>query len=127
MEKHKEKSNMLILVIDDEFEVRRMIVKMLKPEGYEVIEAADGESGMDVIKALKRIDILITDLIMPEREGIEVIQEVKKLFPDIKIIAISGGGRGARNYLAIAKAMGAHKVLKKPFVRNDLLELIKQL
>ena len=119
---------MLILVIDDEFEVRRMIVKMLKPEGYEVIEAADGESGMDVIKALKRIDILITDLIMPEREGIEVIQEVKKLFPDIKIIAISGGGRGdARNYLAIAKAMGAHKVLKKPFVRNDLLELIKQL
>ena len=119
---------MLILVIDDEFEIRRLIVKMLKSEGYEVIEAADGEAGMDVIKAVKKIDILITDLIMPEKEGIEVIQEVKKIFPDIKILAISGGGRGdARNYLALAKAMGAHQVLKKPFIKHDLIKAIKLL
>ncbi|MEJ2055785.1 MAG: response regulator [Calditrichaceae bacterium] len=119
---------MLVLIIDDDSEVRRMIGRMLDSEGYDVIEAADGKEGLEVIKTINNIDLLITDLIMPEKEGIEVIREVKKICPEIKILAISGGGRGdAKNYLTIAKAMGAHQTLKKPFIKKELIEKVTEM
>ncbi len=81
-----------ILVIEDEIQVRRLTRQMLELEGFEVLEAGDGDTGLQMF-AENSIDLVITDIIMPGKEGIETILELKQKRPDIKIIAISGGGR----------------------------------
>ncbi len=119
---------MRLLVIDDDVDVREMICKMLTGDDYDLLVAANGKEGMQIIKREPEIDIVITDLIMPEMEGIETIQEIKRRFPQIKILAISGGGRGsAQNYLTLAKGMGANLTLNKPFVKNELLNALKEI
>ena len=119
---------MRVLVIDDTAEVREMINKMLSVEGYDVLEAANGKEGMQIISSEPEIELVITDLIMPEKEGIETIREIKQDYSHIKILAISGGGKiDGQNYLAIAQGMGADLTLRKPFVRKDLMDVVKKL
>ncbi len=116
-----------ILVIDDDDQVRRMIRQMLERAGYEVTDAPDGEIGVRMHRA-EPVDLIITDIFMPEKEGLETIRELRRDFPDIKIIAISGGGStGAFSYLPLAKSFGALDTISKPFDRSELLDSVKRL
>ena len=116
-----------ILIIDDDNQFRTMLRKMVERNGYEVIEASDGKEGIKLYRK-NPTDLIITDLIMPEKDGIETIQELRKDFPDVKIIAISGGGRlGPHDYLHLAKMLGAQRTLTKPIELPDLLKTIKEL
>ncbi|MCX7043902.1 MAG: response regulator [Candidatus Sumerlaeota bacterium] len=113
-----------ILVIDDEEQVRKTLQLILEQAGYEVIGAPDGNVGIELFRK-NPTDLVITDLLMPEKEGLETIMEIRRDFPDAKIIAISGGGReGALNFLAVAQKMGAAATLSKPFERKQLLEAV---
>jgi DNA-binding response OmpR family regulator len=117
-----------ILVIDDEAQLRIMLRKILEIEGYQVADAPDGKVGMALCRE-ESFDLVITDIIMPEKEGIEVIGELLDNFPKTKIIVISGGSRNlnAENLLVSAKKIGAHCVMSKPFEIDDLLNKVKQL
>ena len=100
-----------ILIIDDDRQVRLMLRRRLMQHGYEIAEASDGNEGVRLYRETPT-DLIITDLIMPEKEGLETITELKQEFPDLKIIAISGGGTGdAGQYLDMAKKMGANHTL----------------
>lgn len=116
-----------ILVIDDESSIRRLLRIMLERNGYEVDEASNGDAGIKKIRT-DPPDLIITDLIMPDKEGIETIMELRRDFPGLKIIAMSGGGViGAQEYLKMAKSVGAHRIFKKPFEMGQLLEAVKDL
>ena len=116
-----------ILIIDDEAMIRDLLVNILEREGYETITASGGKDGIKIYRE-NPADLIITDLIMPEKDGIETIQELKKDFPDIKIIAISGGGRlGPQDYLHLAKMLGAQRTLTKPIELPELLKAIEEL
>ena len=111
-----------ILVADDEELARFTIREILESAGHEVTEATNGDEAIAKQQATP-FDLLVTDIIMPEKEGVETIIELKKEFPDLKIIGISGGGR-TRNmdFLQLAKQFGAEKILAKPFTEDELLE-----
>ena len=110
-----------VLVADDEDMVRMVIKQTLAKAGIDVIEAGDGREALEM-QAKEPADVLITDIIMPEQEGIETIVQMRKDYPDLPIIAMSGGGRiGATDYLQAAKEFGARHVLEKPFDRKELL------
>ncbi|RMF61486.1 MAG: response regulator [Calditrichaeota bacterium] len=117
-----------ILIIDDDPQIRTMLRMMLEREGHEVTEAPDGVVGVQEYRKAP-FDIVITDLLMPEKEGIETIMELKRDYPDVKIIAISGGGQhlGADNFLRLAQKIGAQYSLRKPFQRAVLIEMIDKL
>jgi DNA-binding response OmpR family regulator len=117
---------MKILVIDDDSAVRKFIITTLKRENHTVFEADNGTAGIQMFQEERDFDVIITDLIMPDKEGIETIMEVRKLNPSIKIMAISGGGKvGPENYLVLADALGANATLKKPFSGQELLMSLK--
>lgn len=113
-----------ILVIDDEELARFTIREILETADFEVDEAENGRVGIDKQKAAP-FDLIITDIIMPEKEGVETIIDLKQEFPDLKIIAISGGGR-TRNldFLKLSERFGAAKILAKPFTEGQLLEAV---
>lgn len=116
-----------ILVIDDDSAVREVIREILAQEGHAVTIA---ENGREAVRRLAdaSFDLVITDLIMPEQEGIETITEIRQRDGDIPILAISGGGRlGPGDYLETARYMGADATLAKPFGRQELLAVIKRL
>ncbi len=116
-----------ILIIDDDAQFRAMLRQMLSRAGYEVLEASNGKEGMRTYRD-KPTDLVITDLIMPEKEGIETITELRREFPDVGIIAISGGGKmGPEDYLLGAKLLGAQRILTKPLEKEEILEVIKEL
>ena len=116
-----------ILIIDDEVQILNMLRQMLEGEGYEVVEAPDGKEGLKLYRK-NPTDLIITDLIMPEKEGIETIQELTQDFPNIKIIAMSGGGRvGPGDYLHLAKMLGAQHTFAKPIEREELLKAVREL
>ncbi len=116
-----------ILVIDDDIQVRQMLKQMLERGGYAVVDASNGEEGIRLYRD-EPTDLVITDIIMPEKEGIETIMELKREFPDVKIIAVSGGGRvDPGHYLEIAHRCGGDRTFTKPFDRAELLEAIQQL
>jgi DNA-binding response OmpR family regulator len=116
-----------ILVIDDEPSVRELLYAILIEEGYEVVEAADGKAGMRLFQE-SPADLVITDLIMPEKEGIETIMDLRRDFPDVKIIAMSGGGIiQAEDYLGMARGVGAHRGFEKPFGVSDMLKAVREL
>jgi DNA-binding NtrC family response regulator len=113
-----------ILVVDDEPGIRELLSLMLEAAGHTVRTAEDGMQAPKVL-ANQSVDIVITDLLMPERDGLEFITEVRKKFPKVKIIAMSGGGHIARDsYLRIAKNFGAHVLLEKPFSQSGVLGAI---
>jgi len=115
----------LILIIDDEPQIRSMLKLMLERDGYEVAEAPDGIEGIRVYRQ-KPADLIITDLIMPNKDGIGMIIDLKKEFPNVKIIAMSGGGLNKpEGYLKGAKKLGAACTLTKPIDRGEMLKAIK--
>ena len=115
-----------ILVIDDEAPVRRILRQMLERDGYEVVEAPNGAIGLKLYDE-NPADLIITDILMPEKEGIETIMELRKTAPEVKIIAISGGGRmDKKGLLSTAKAFGAACTLAKPFTREEVLAAVRE-
>jgi DNA-binding response OmpR family regulator len=118
---------MRILVIDDDEQIRILLRQMMEWVGHEVIEAGNGREGM-LKQRQKPANLVITDLIMPEQEGLETITSLKKEYPDIKIIAISGGGRiGPDAYLPAARELGADRVFCKPFDVRQLVNAVQEL
>jgi CheY-like chemotaxis protein len=116
-----------ILLIDDDDAVRAMLSFALGYYGHTVTEARNGKEGLELF-ARTEIDLVVTDIVMPEMEGLAVLMELRKKQPPVKIIAMSGGARdGAGDYLHVAKLMGAGRVLAKPFPTEVLLEAIKEL
>jgi DNA-binding response OmpR family regulator len=110
-----------ILVFDDEPSILLMIKKMLEKAGHEVDIALNGKEGMKLFEKNKP-DLLITDILMPEKEGLETIFELRRKYSELKIIAISGGGRiGPEGYLPSAKLFGADMVFQKPLIQNEFL------
>ena len=116
-----------ILVIDDDASVREVVSEMLRLEGHEVTIAENGREATPLL-ADRDFDLVITDLIMPEKEGIETISEIRRTDSRIPIVAISGGGRlGPGDYLETARYIGADATLAKPFARQELLTTIDAL
>lgn len=116
-----------ILIIDDEDQPRRMLQQVLIRAGYEVVEARDGNQGLQLFR-VSQTDLIITDILMPEKEGLETIIDLRREFPAVKIIAISGGGRtGNLNFLEVAKRLGAQRTLQKPFELQEMLAAVRDL
>jgi len=116
-----------ILVLDDEPSILLMIKKMLEKAGHEVAMASNGREGMELFEKNKP-DLLITDIIMPDKEGLETIFELRRKYPELKIIAISGGGTvGPEGYLPSAKIFGANIVMQKPLVLKEFLQAVSLL
>ena len=116
-----------ILIIDDEPHILLMLKKMLERAGYEVDLASNGNEGMEIFQK-ESADMVITDIIMPEKEGLETIREMKRLYPGLKIIAMSGGGKiSADNYLETAKIFGAHRIFQKPFTQKEFISTVNEL
>ena len=114
-----------ILLVDDDEQLRNMTKQMLERANYLVHEAADGKAGQEFFRNNKT-DLIITDLMMPNQDGLMFIQDILSEFPDAKVIAISGGATGNAAWLPIAKKAGARQVLKKPFQREQLLTAVTE-
>lgn len=117
-----------ILVIDDDDQLRQMIRQILERSNYEVLDAPNGKVGIDIYRR-EPLDLVITDIFMPEKEGLETIRELCREYPDIKIIAISGGSPKTEGFssLQFAKGFGALRTLAKPFFREELLQVVREL
>ncbi|MBN2080615.1 response regulator [bacterium] len=117
----------LILIIEDDAEARDVLRRGMIRAGHEVIEAANGAEGLKRLEQ-HEVDLVITDLIMPEKEGLETITEALEVYPDLKIIAISGGTRlGFDSYLKIARSLGAQRVYSKPVDLRELAGAVEEL
>lgn len=117
-----------ILVIDDDSAVRDVICDNLRDCGYEIQCAKDGEEGIEAISGGYKPDIVICDIIMPRKEGIETIIELRKELPDVKVIAISGGGRTkAVDFLKLAEKLGAKASVEKPIDMDHLESVVERL
>lgn len=117
----------LILVVDDQEEVRATLRPWIERAGHECIEAADGRKGIAALDR-ERPDIVVTDVLMPENDGLDVIRHVRRTRPETKVIAISGGGQiRYDDALRWAGGLGADRVLHKPFRPAALLDLISEL
>jgi DNA-binding NtrC family response regulator len=115
-----------ILVIDDDNSICLLLQRVLERLGHQVTVADDGQKGLAVHKATPA-DLVITDLIMPGMEGIETIMELRRRSPALKIIAMSGGGRGkGTDYLMMAQKFGVHGTLNKPFTLEALTGLVTE-
>jgi len=118
-----------ILLVDDIDPVRQSISDALILDGFEVVEARDGAEALKSLEN-ERFSAVITDLWMPEIDGVELLSRLRKLAPNLPVIAITGGfsGRAPINYsLALATAVGADAVFKKPFDNDKLIETLKEL
>ncbi len=117
----------LILLVDDHKELRTVIGRVLTAAGHEVIEAEDGDAALAAFRARPPV-LVVTDIVMPAKTGIEIIATMKRERPEVKILAVSGGGRThVMDFLAIAKKTGADAALEKPFRKDDLLARVAEL
>jgi DNA-binding response OmpR family regulator len=117
----------LILVIDDDHAVRLTTQMILESEGYEVICAVDGGQGLRVFEQTSP-HLVITDLIMPNKEGLETIMEIRSRGSKTPILAISGGARfGSADFLKMAQQLGASEILAKPFLPRELIAAVRRL
>jgi CheY-like chemotaxis protein len=119
-----------VLVIDDDAEVRDFLQSLLESEGFEVAAAADGREGLE-LQQKRPAQVVVTDIFMPGKEGIETIYELRQQFPQTGIIVMSGGPSKSRgpgsDYLSLALELGAVKSLKKPFRTHELIEAVREL
>ncbi|MFQ5729002.1 MAG: response regulator [Waddliaceae bacterium] len=116
-----------ILIIDDDETFRTLLRKMLERKGYEVTCAPDGEEGVALYKK-DPTDLVITDLLMPKKEGVETILELKKDYPNVKVIVLSGGGIGkAENYLEIVELLDVERTFSKPLSMEELLQAVEEI
>jgi CheY-like chemotaxis protein len=115
-----------ILIIDDEQELRLILREALEYVGYEVVEAGDGDEGLQHYRETPA-DLIITDMIMPGKGGLETIGELQREDPHVRIIAISGGSRfGHADALEMAKRLGARRVFHKPFLLPDMCQAVRE-
>lgn len=113
-----------ILLVDDDDGLRKPLALFLSVCGYEVEMAEEGYSALALFRQ-QPFDLVLLDLIMPEKEGLETLVELRRLQPDVKVIAISGGGRiEADDYLQMAEQLGAVATMAKPFWQIDILHLV---
>jgi DNA-binding NtrC family response regulator len=116
-----------VLIIDDDEQMRILLRQAMEWAGFTVVEADNGRKGMRVMRE-ELADLVITDLIMPEQEGLETISGMKREFPDVHIIAISGGGRiGPEAYLPAALELGAIRVFSKPFDIREFVAAVEEI
>jgi DNA-binding response OmpR family regulator len=116
-----------ILLIDDEIEVRATVSRLLQRAGYEVVTAANGAEALETARFV-RADLIITDILMPGKEGLETITELRHEFPELPVIAVSGGGIvDPSSYLTLAQKLGADRALAKPFGFEELLSTVREL
>jgi CheY-like chemotaxis protein len=116
-----------LLIIDDDDDLRLMLRVLFQSAHYEVVDAHNGREGLRVMEQ-QPADLVITDLIMPEQEGIETIMALRRRYPTLRIVAISGGGHGTGiNYLELARRVGANRALTKPVGNDELLQHVKEL
>lgn len=114
-----------ILIIDDDPQIRKLLRKIIEAAGYQALVASNGNEGLKIFKE-SRPDLLIIDIIMPEKEGLETIIELKRIDSAVKVIAISGGGKLKPNiYLPMAKKLGAAETISKPIDKTELLDKVK--
>ena len=114
-----------ILLIEDDDLLRGVLAKTLAHAGHEVIEARDGRQGLELSR-VARVNLVITDLIMPGQEGLETIMALRREQPKMPVIAISGGANHTKLYLDIAAKIGARRVLQKPFTPQRLMEVVAE-
>jgi DNA-binding response OmpR family regulator len=115
-----------ILIIDDDDQLRHMLCQALEQAGYEAVEARDGQEGLEQYRAAPT-DLIITDILMPGKEGLETIMELRREVPEVKIIAISGGGQtGNMTFLEVARYLGAQRAFQKPFELRELLSAVRE-
>ena len=118
---------MQVLVIDDDDQMRVLLEQAMQWAGFSVVAAENGRKGLRLFEE-EPADLIITDLIMPEQEGLETIRILKQNYPTVKIIAISGGGRmGPEAYLPAAMELGADQVFSKPFDIKELVDAVEKL
>ena len=115
-----------VLLIDDDEMVLETFQIILSADGHSIVKASDGRTGL-ALCADQQFDAVVTDVVMPEKDGLEVLMTLRKSNPDAKVIVISGGGRtSARDYLEMAKMLGADKVLYKPVTATELSRAITE-
>jgi len=115
-----------ILIIDDDTQILWVLRKILERQGHTAISASDGEKGLQLYRTA-HCDLVITDMIMPNKSGINLISDLLQEFPNVKIIAISGGGAiEAQRYLEIASSLGAKKTITKPFSMQVLIDAVNE-
>jgi two-component system chemotaxis response regulator CheY len=115
-----------ILVVDDEDQIRQLICETLEQAGYHVTEARDGKEGLQQYR-LSPADLVVMDILMPDQDSLETIVTLRRKFPNVKVIAITGGSDmiGILNFLDVAKMLGAHSTLQKPFEMKPLLDTVQ--
>jgi two-component system, chemotaxis family, chemotaxis protein CheY len=115
-----------ILIIDDNEDLRETLVVLLEDQGYSVVSASDGDSGVQAFDQA-RPDLVLTDVIMPNSDGVEAIRRIRGIEPSARIIAMSGGSMSGNDYqLRMAKQAGAMEVLAKPFEVDDLVAIVER-
>ncbi len=116
-----------VLVIDDNPDIRKTIQWLLEDEGFVVAVAENGREGLG-LQRREPADIVVTDIFMPEQDGIETIWQLREEFPHVPIIVISGGGAaGKTDYSVVARELGARKTLRKPFNPQELIDIVRQI
>jgi len=114
-----------IIVIDDQEPIRRIVRRALEQEGHEVLDASEGELGMQLL-ARHTADVVITDIFMPGQDGILTLRQIRKQFPAVQVIVISGGdSTGLLDLRRDAELLGAVKSLQKPFTAAELIQTVR--
>lgn len=115
-----------LLVIDDDEQYRALVRRMLEDDGHQVMDASSAETGYEIFRSIS-LDAVITDILMPDTDGIELITRLRREQPKLPIIAISGGGKcPAELYLSSSQYLGATRTLSKPFRRSELLQAVNE-
>jgi Response regulator containing CheY-like receiver domain and AraC-type DNA-binding domain len=116
-----------ILVTDDSASIRSFIRGLLEEADYDVVEARDGKEGIEVFKQEGNIDLIVTDIYMPIKSGLELVVELKEEFKDLKIIVLSDGGKNNfSNELGVVEALGATHFMKKDLIKDQLVDLVNK-
>lgn len=116
-----------VLILEDSEDYRNLLRAALEVEGFEVATAANGERALQLM-ARRPADLILTDLFMPDKDGLETIMELRERYPDVRIVAMSGWhSRAGVDYLHVAREIGAAHTLRKPFALSDLMGVLRQL
>ena len=114
-----------VLVVDDDAQFRSYVVALLQRRGFAVTEADTGVRALELLKT-ETFDVIVTDILMPDMEGLETIRRVNSTLGECKIVAMSGGGSGGVDYLRYAEKLGAAATLRKPFAPNEILDVLNR-
>ena len=112
----------VILIVDDEEPIRHLLRTILEGDGHHILEASDGREGLSLYRKTPA-DLVITDILMPDRDGLEVTLELTREFLDARVIAMTGAS-GNDNFLNVAELFGARRLLHKPFGVNELRQAV---